>query len=173
MRPKGKLFALVAVFAAIAVVTASGAFTTVSAERTATVTTAGDASALLQLEPADTNNGDLYASTPSGQLEISLENVNLNAHTEIDYVFNITNNGNEDVYIWITKTGTNNQYVTFYDGEASTGTVINDSSNAQLVTSGSSLNVSMTIDTRGSSLAPDAELLTDIEVHANSTDPSP
>lgn len=114
-RPRGKLFALIAVFAALGVVTASGAFTTVSAERTASVTVAGDSSALLALQ-ADSGSpnadgtgtaaGDTdgYVTETGGQLEIDLENVNLDAVTTAEGVFTVTNQGTQAVAITVTKT---------------------------------------------------------------------
>lgn len=103
MRPKGKLFALLAVFAAIGLVTASGAFTTVEADRTATVNVEGDSSALLGISAADTNNGNAYASTSGDGLTIQFttgnsgDGLNPDAQTSIGYVVNVTNQGTQDV----------------------------------------------------------------------------
>ena len=105
MRPKGKLFALVVMFAAVGLLTATGAFTTVEAERTATVDVAGDSSALLALQANST-----YADNNAGggsQLQINLNSadvgnsaangLNPNANTTFDYILNVTNNGDNDV----------------------------------------------------------------------------
>lgn len=107
-RPKGKLFALLAVFAALGIATASGAFTTVSAERTATVGVSGDASAALALD----EDSD-YASNTDGELQITFEDVNTNAITVVDDTFLITNNGNQDVTISISRDGANAGAVQF------------------------------------------------------------
>lgn len=121
-RPKGKLFALLAVFAAIGLITASGAFTTVSAERTVSVQVQGDDSAVLRLAPYDGPNGNGddgdnspptdtsgdntdggYAYYQNGMLELSLQDVNLDAYTTAENVFTIHNDGNAPVAIWIEK----------------------------------------------------------------------
>lgn len=174
MRPKGKLFVLLVLLTAIGLVTASGAFTTVSAERTADVSVANDTDALLGLEPNQTsNNGGQYAQFNNDQMEITLTEANLNADTEVDFVFNITNNGAETVYIWITKTGANSQYVDFYDGTVSSGTNITTDTNAQTLNSGDQMSVSIQIDTQGATLSANDVLLTDVTIHADKENPSP
>jgi hypothetical protein len=147
MGRKGKLFGLLAVFAAIGLVTASGAFTTVSAERTASVNVAGDADALLALEPADTPNGDEYAGTSNDQLEIELatenaEGVNPNAVTEIDSVFRITNQGSQEVNVSISDSGDNSDAVTFHNGST------NLESGGKDIGTGELIIVSIEVDTR-------------------------
>ncbi|MFC6874315.1 hypothetical protein [Halobellus marinus] len=174
MRPKGKLFALFAVFAAIGLVTASGAFTTVQAERTAEVNTAGDANALLAIQPADSNNGEEYASVNNGEVEIQLTNVNTNATTEVDKVINITNQGSQGVDVKILREGGNATAVTFYNGSATTGDNITvdsagDNPDNLELGSGDSANVSMTIDT--TNVDPNAELLNNITIYANVSNP--
>jgi len=170
MRPKGKLFALVAVFAAIGVVAASGAFTTVSAERTATANVAGDSSALLQLDVVDST----YAEQSSGTLEIDLtgnaSGVNLNATTTITDVFKITNQGSQDVAVNITDSGTNDNLVTFYNTTASgtgTGGSLEGSSNATTLTPGGSVLVSVEIDTVGQGLTDGDELIDGFTIYAD------
>ncbi|SEH39658.1 hypothetical protein SAMN05192561_101531 [Halopenitus malekzadehii] len=108
-RPKGKLLALVLVFGAITVVTATGAFTTVEAERTAEVNVTGDANALLGLTEYEDSDGDTpYArTTDDGQIVMVLgENmstgqgasgINANANTTIQNAINVTNQGNQEV----------------------------------------------------------------------------
>lgn len=165
MRPKGKLFALVAVFAAIGVVVATGAFTTVSADRTAEVDVSGDSAALLGLAPAETDNGDEYADNTSDELElVNLGNINPDAVTEIDDVFTITNNGNQDVTIDITKTSPsgNAGAVTFYNGTVDSGTAF--SGNTVTVNSGETITVSMAFDTNG--IPSNTELLDSITINA-------
>lgn len=176
MRPKGKLFALLVVFAAIGLVTATGAFTTVQAERTAEVNVAGDANALVALEPADTKNGDAYASTPDGTLQLDLDGgegasgVNQNAVTEVELVFDITNQGSQDVGVWIEKDGSNSQYVEFYDGSSMTDRIDNSSSNATTVSTGTTIQVSIKIDLRDAGLSDSDELLDGITIHAEESE---
>lgn len=180
MLPKGKLAGLIAIFAAIGLITATGAFTTVTAERTATVTTAGDADALLALNPTNAN----YASIPSsganaGQLVISVDGtfnsqgatgVNLNALTEINNVFSITNQGTQQIEVWISVNATsgNENVVTFHGGDTVSASPLDDTNKVTLGT-GDSTNVSMSIDTRGASLNEDDNIITGITVHANAT----
>lgn len=172
MRPKGKLFALLAVFAAIGLITASGAFTTVSADRSADVQTSGDSSALLAMEPHGSSSNGAYATTSGNQLEISLTEANLDATTEIDLVFNITNNGQQDVYLWITRTGANSDLVGFYNGTVSSGSNITTSSNRDVVSPGETIEVSIEIDTTDSGLTGSDELLSEITIHADESDPN-
>lgn len=123
-RPKGKLFALVAIFAALGVAAGTGAFTTVSAERTASVGVSGDASAALGLDVAD----DDYASLNNGELEITFNSVNTNAATTVDGVFTIQNNdpNSDAVSVSIAKVGNNAGAVDF----AVAGSDVVDSSSA-------------------------------------------
>jgi len=85
----------------------TGAFTTVQAERTVEVSTAGDDSALLRLDtisdsPNSTGNGntDGYAEINGGTLEVTIPDVNLDAVTHIDNVFQVTNNGSQPVVVY-------------------------------------------------------------------------
>jgi hypothetical protein len=97
----------------------TGAFTSVQAERTVNVETAGDENAFLGLEPAinDQNNRYPNAQQPDNggyvndqgdTLEITIgdqgsggSGVNLNAITHIDRVFQVTNNGTQPVVLFI------------------------------------------------------------------------
>lgn len=99
----------------IAAVIATGAFTALTIERTANVAVAGDASATIALHPYDGPNGDpgggepTYARIgPDGQLELNTagdfdgtwgKGVNLNANTDIENVFTITNEGSREVAV--------------------------------------------------------------------------
>jgi len=93
----------------------TGAFTTVTAERTVSVETAGDASAFLGLTPATRNGtpGNPYVTETNGTVEITLENpdgdsganatgVNQNAETVFRNLVTVTNNGTQDVSeLWL------------------------------------------------------------------------
>lgn len=182
-RPKGKLFALVAIFAAIALVAATGAFSTVQADRSTNVTVAGDSAALLGLDAADTDNGG-YASVNNGQLSVALNTsatqvgsgnvqgngVNQDALTEVEYVFNITNQGSQDVDVYITKTGDDIDAVQFFDGPITSSNNITTSSQATTVTPGSTVSVSIKIDTTGTDDVPEDQLVSEITVHAEAPD---
>lgn len=88
----------------------TGAFTTVTAERTVNVETAGDASAFLGLAPADRDgdgNNEYVADPGDGTLEITLVNndetpgnatgLNQNAKTVFRNLVTVTNNGTQEV----------------------------------------------------------------------------
>jgi len=93
----------------------TGAFTTVTAERTVNVQTAGDASAFLGLEPATRNGSpeNPYVTQTGETVEITLENpdgdndanatgVNANAETVFRNLVTVTNNGTQDVTeLWL------------------------------------------------------------------------
>lgn len=167
MRPKGKLLALFAIFVAIGLVTASGAFTSTSVDRTMTVGVAADSSALLGLAPNSTSANGGYASTNNGQIEVDVSNANLDADTHIDHVLNLSNNGNSDVEVWVTLSGNNTAAVTLYDGTVSGGTAIPGSQQATVtVPSGGTISVSIEIDTTGMGLSPGDSLVDTVTFHA-------
>jgi len=81
----------------------TGAFTSVQAERTVDVSTAGDADAFLGLDTIDDSaNSDEFAEiNADGLLTVNVDGVNLNAITHIDRVFQVTNNGTQTVTLYI------------------------------------------------------------------------
>jgi hypothetical protein len=146
MIPKGKLLALLLAFTAVGGLAATGAFTTVQAERTADVNVDGDANALLAIQPNETSEDSNFIQdddTSDSTFSINLEgdngntgSLNANATTTAENLFNITNNGEEDVDVWISTNGgaqTNNGSVntTFYvdDRALSSGEVTSDAVN--------------------------------------------
>jgi hypothetical protein len=76
----------------------TGAFSTVEATRTATVETAGDADALLGIEPVK-DKSEQFVNDADGTVEIDIPNVNKNAITNIDQLLTVTNNGTEKVTV--------------------------------------------------------------------------
>jgi hypothetical protein len=86
----------------VGVVIGTGAFTTVSAERTVSVDTAGDAAALVGLEPGSGGAVDGRVTAPGGQVEITLpgdsaDGINEGARTEFQQLVRVTNNGGQNV----------------------------------------------------------------------------
>nr|WP_154019520.1 DUF1102 domain-containing protein [Halapricum salinum] len=84
----------------------SGAFTSVSANRSISVEVAGDSSALLGMQPSSGPNG-AYASLEGGTLGIDFSNSEFDASGvgsdsvyQFDDVFQITNNGTQTIYVW-------------------------------------------------------------------------
>lgn len=134
MIPKGKLLALVLAFAAVGGLAATGAFTSVEAERTADVSVSGDAGALLALEQTDgTDNSEFIESgTGASELVIDLNsslNLNSDALTDTGGVINVTNNGEDTVNLNISvgtvESGVN---VVFYEaGSDDSGTFLSAS----------------------------------------------
>jgi hypothetical protein len=172
-KPKGKLFALLAIFAAVTLVAASGAFTSVQAERTAQVDVAADANAYLGLAPHSGPNG-FYANSNAGannnQLEINLGantndgglGVNENALTTADDVFTITNQGTQEVEVYVVVSS-NDNIVDFYQ---TGGADIEGSASAVPLAPGDSLDVGVEVDTRGYS---GGSFSTAVTVHADAT----
>lgn len=79
----------------------SGAFSQVEADRSVSITMAGDSGALLQLGVEDSYAG-ISDSSPTGTqgetiIDISLENINDDAVTTFEDALTITNNGNNPV----------------------------------------------------------------------------
>lgn len=149
MRPKGKLLGLVAIFAAIGLITATGAFTSVSTARTVSVSVAGDAGALLQLQANSTyaeitNDGELQMNFDSSLQ--NAEGVNPNATTRFNHVFNITNQANDGTTIDVTisKSGSNADAITVYQGST------NNDANVTALGVGDSVSVSLEVDTTAS-----------------------
>ena len=79
----------------------SGAFTSVSAERTVNLTVEGDTSAKLALSP---NNGSQLVETDSTDnpvIQFTDQNINDEAYTVYDKSLQITNNASEEVAVYI------------------------------------------------------------------------
>ncbi|MFC7069038.1 hypothetical protein [Halobaculum lipolyticum] len=94
----------------------TGAFTSVSANRGITVEVAGDASAFLSLEPTDSPNtqyvdrsGDAlslefdggHADRTAGVDSSEVDGLNANGLTVIGELFDITNRGTQDVFVYM------------------------------------------------------------------------
>lgn len=112
------LLSLGGIVAGGGVLVGTSAFTTVQAERTVSVETAGDANAFLAIDTiSDSQNSQDYASfTSSDTLEVDITGVSLEAVTVIDRVFKLTNNGTQAVVIYLEEIpGGNSQYATSTD----------------------------------------------------------
>jgi len=71
----------------------TGAFSQVEANRTVNVNVAGDATALLGLNPTENSE---FVFLDDDQLRIDLENLNLNAKTDLGHAFTIINNAEDN-----------------------------------------------------------------------------
>lgn len=148
----------------------SGAFTSVEADRAATVKTAADSKAYLRLEAtADSPNGDYAYEDDAGRLKLDLsssndslsgDGVNPDAVTNVDDVFVIQNQGTQAVDVWIAGAGSN---VAFED---SSGNSLEDSSNPVNLGVGDLVTVSLSIDS--TDVAKGTELIDggEVTVHA-------
>jgi len=137
------------------------AFSSVSADRAIAVDVAGDAKALLALEPASGSNG-AYATLDDGTLEIDLstddaEGVNAQATTVARDVFKVTNRGTQDVGVWISH---DSEYVTF----TADGSPVESEDSSVLLGPGESTTIGLTVDTTGAEAGE--TLLEEMTVHA-------
>lgn len=90
-----------------ALILGSGAFSAVTADRSATVSVAGDNSALLAIEPHESLSAQ-EAFLENGQLEIQVSPQSTKTY---DPLFTITNQGSQPVGVWIVdkdNSGTSN-----------------------------------------------------------------
>lgn len=172
MERKQILFGLGVVSGGAAIV-GSGAFSSVDADREVNVDVSGDKSAFLKLKPAEGANGDYATITDEGLLavEMSDENdqilgdgVNQNARTSFGDVFAITNQGTQEVGIWIEHEA---EHVEF----ESNGSVLDDPDAPLVVEPGQEISVGLRTDTRGTE--PDVDRLLDgITIHASADEES-
>lgn len=143
----------------------TGAFTTVEAERTVTVETAGDANAFLAFSAAGNNNP--YVNETDGTVEINLDGnsnasgLNQNAVTTFEELVQVANNGTQDVTdlsfsIDVTSSSNDsaheNAFSIFYDG----GTVAADGTTNVLssdLTAGNNLTFGIEIDLLNGSIS--------------------
>jgi hypothetical protein len=173
-RPKGKLFALLAVFAAIGLVAASGAFTSVAADRTAQVNVTGDSSALLELsEPSEIDEGAVNIGA-DGEATIDLTSdgltnangLNPNATTALTPLLNVTNQGTEPVNITIDVTSVGGGATGFDEADVE----VVDASNSTIegtaqtnIGQGSTVQFGLVFDLRSDDVGAD-ELSDDFEI---------
>lgn len=124
----------------VGTVLGSGALTTVNAERTATVETAGDSSAAIGLSVANGADSTIVGSGGGTTLDLKLTSLNQNATTTMT-AFNITNNLNEAVGVQV---GSSASWIS--------ATNVNSSSNPYVsVASGATITVRLEVDTTSDS----------------------
>lgn len=127
---------------------ASGAFSTVEADRTVDMQTTGDSTALLALTAAGTG-----AAVDEGGSTITLTRTDLNenALTVFDPAFNVANNGNNDIGFYVTDVTNvgDGLAIDFTDGN---GNSIVGSGNSVDITSGSNQDVAIEIDLRSNAI---------------------
>jgi len=100
----------------------TGAFSSVDADRSVSVTVADDSNALLGLSVEDSYNG--ISSPSGGQASFDFTDINENAVTEFDAALTVTNNGSEEVSVSVSDSPA---AITFF--EAGTENDISESGN--------------------------------------------
>lgn len=116
---RNALVGLGAVAGGAGVVTGTGAFTSVSADRSVSISTAGDASASLQIVPTTMGEEYLTNNSDNGALSIDLgsgNGINMNAKTVISPLLRITNNASAGSTQIKVTSGSINQNGEAYDG---------------------------------------------------------
>jgi hypothetical protein len=98
----------------------------------------------IYLSPADTDNGDAYASVDSnGELRVAVSNLNARAVTTIDSVFTITSNQTDTARVWVEPPSGD---ISFY--RMDTGATITTESEAISLDDGETITLGMRVDTR-------------------------
>lgn len=168
------LVAFGVIVAAVAVVTGTGAFSLVAADRPAEVVLASDLDgAYLGIAPHDGPNGAFAQDTDGdGTLELEFDTdaigvlgtgPNPDAVTRIGAVFNITNQGTQPVATWLDDDGVAS--VTLYTTDQAHGSIETRAS-AITLRPGETVVVSIEIDARGERAG--TRLLSRVTVHADS-----
>ncbi len=152
-----KLLPLFGILVAAILVMSTGAFTSVTADRSATINVVGDASAILGINPAEGPNGKYAGFDESGKFFIDIGNVakgvNADAEILIEDLFTITNNGTQDVLVTLLP----------FNGESAVSNVSLSTTSFTLAP-GQMQSVSMKMDTEG--LSEGDSVLTSININA-------
>ena len=147
-------------FAAVGLITATGAFTTVEAERTADVEVAGDQQALLAIDASD--NAGQYVDTSGDETTIDIgtteqgaEGVNPNALTSFGPVLNVTNQGTQEVGLYVELSGTDADVaaLNWTNGDSAVG-----ESDARSLNPGEAEDLQFEIDLRDGGFSDDDDL---------------
>jgi len=121
----------------------------------------------IYLNPANTSNGNAYASIDStGQLRLDVSRLNERSVTTIDSVFTVTSTIDDETRIWVEPSSDG---VSFY--RMDTGDPITSRSNAVRLSNGDTVTVGMRVDTRGAT--PTGGLVTVNALLPNGTTPQP
>jgi len=140
---KAVIMLLIAV--SIILISTSGAYTSLSADRTAEISVVSDGNALLALAPCTGTgtNGQYFVDTDSdGAYELRITNestgLNINSNIDINNIFTITNNNTRSMTVTLTDNGTYPNLTDF--GAIERGIVLDV---------GQSTTVSLSINTNG------------------------
>jgi hypothetical protein len=178
------LLGLIVLVVGAGVVGASGAFSSVQAERTVDLNTAGDSNALLGLETLDNEiaqvNDGPSSSGDTAVLQFNQEDLNADAKTIFRDAFRITNNGDEDIdQLYIrenTSAGVQDGGTVDFrlGGESTSGATVGNSivgsgNHVALGAAGGTVEVAVVIDTRGAVTADDLDGISEVTIVANDT----
>ena len=172
-----RLTALAACLLALALVTGSGAFDAVVADRSAVVDVASDADALLGLTPHSGPNG-AFTYVSGGELVLDVSGTNPNSDatagpiygatginarslTRVDDVFDVTNQGTAPVCVWLTEDSTAVSLFATTDDHGSVQTP----GEGFVLTPGETLTVGFAVDSRG--VVVGDRLLDGVTIHAD------
>lgn len=112
MRMRRLGIALLVLGVVTAAIYGTGAFSGLTAQRSADVSVTGDASGYIAFRPADGPDGEYAKQNARGELTVQLEDaVNTNSMTRIGPVFTITNQRSKEIGFWLAE---KNNAVTFY-----------------------------------------------------------
>ncbi|MGM0605470.1 MAG: hypothetical protein ACQETB_07330 [Halobacteriota archaeon] len=176
-------------------ITSTGAFTAVEADRTVSVSATGDATAMLALAVNDdqsvegtaSSGDDLdvyggtatdYADYDGDLLAISIENLNLEGRTTFEDLLTVTNNGTQSIDLTVQEYGDDvdaggvdgqgNPVVDFklYDGDDGPASIVGDTVEVGV---GETLGVTIEINLRGVTTTGDADdrLPEEVTIEAN------
>lgn len=120
----------------------AGAFSQVEAERTVTVNTTGDGSALLQFDVATDSYNGLNGSTDDNNLvTFTLTDINRGATTTFENALTVTNNGNNDVELTLEGANTVITFLGPNDND------LGDGNSVTLINNGGSADLDLVVDT--------------------------
>ena len=146
---RNTLILLFTVVAAAGVIGGTGAFSTVEADRSVSINTAGDAGGNVIIQVNDEDHASLSSDGPGDTIEFDFDQVNLDAKTTYNDVLNVTINDQdgESGDYQISTTTPDGMNVEFSNGQSS------------IVTSAGTLQqANVTIDTTGDFNTADADV---------------
>lgn len=161
----------------------SGAFTTVEAERTMSIEINDDSEAYLATQPLDKQGNTVaegkepeaqnkpYAAIEedTGRLSLTFDSLNSNAETVLNKVFQVANEGTQEVGIYFEKRGDNTGAVSFF-GNNSELNINNerldvDRDAAIRLGEGKSIDVSVEFDTYG--VGPEDDIMNTLVINGD------
>ncbi|WP_136718161.1 right-handed parallel beta-helix repeat-containing protein [Halorientalis salina] len=153
----------------------TGAFTSVSAERSVSVSVADDDAAFLKLTPSDGPNG-AYATTTNGQLELDFTGTDAgggglgtDSTYRFDDVFEVTNQGTQPVGVWLSVSGStfDDDNLWFYQDGAESSKLQGEGDGVVEIDPGAGVSLGVYVDTHG--LDTDTWDV-DVTVHADASE---